>query len=93
MFAPVLVRKGHDLEKGESNRGTSGTSGEQPRSIMARAKKKGTDLVEGDILVSAGARIMPNDIVEGKLQLANLKQMLLSIREETSLLDLGLLWD
>ncbi len=60
---------------------------------MARAKKKGTDLVEGDILVSAGARIMPNDIVEGKLQLANLKQMLLFIREETSLLDLGLLWD
>jgi hypothetical protein len=96
-FAAVLVRKGHDLEKGESSRGTSGTSGEQPRSIIARAAKKGTDLAKGDILVSAGAGITPNCVVEGKLQLANLKQMLLSIREETNrwlgLLYLGLLWD
>jgi len=64
---------------------------------MARAAKKGTDLAKGDILVSAGAGITPNCVVEGKLQLANLKQMLLSIREETNrwlgLLDLGLLWD
>jgi hypothetical protein len=72
-FAAVLVGKGHDLEKIESSRGTSGTSKEQPRSIMARAAKKGTDLAKGDILVSAGAGIMPNCIVEGKLQLANLK--------------------
>jgi len=54
-------------------------------------------LGEGDIMVSAGVGITPNDVVEGKLQLANLKQMLLSIREETNrwlgLLDLGLLWD
>ncbi len=52
---------------------------------------------EGDIMVSAGVGITPNDVVEGKLQLANLKQMLLSIREETNrwlgLLYLGLLWD
>jgi hypothetical protein len=53
--------------------------------------------VEGDCLVHIGAEIMPNGFMEGKLQLENLKQMLISIREEVArwlgLINLGLLRD
>lgn len=85
------------MEKGESSWGNSGISGEQTLSILARVEKKEIVLAKGDCLVNVGAEITPNNFVEGKLQLENLKQMLISIRDEDArwlgLIDLGLLRD
>jgi hypothetical protein len=52
-------------------------------SILARAKKE-TVLAKRDRLVNVGVKITPNGFVEGKLQLENLKQMLISIRDEVA---------
>jgi hypothetical protein len=96
-FAAVLVGQGSELENGESSKGTLGTSGEQPMSILARTEKKATDMAGGDRMEIAGAQFMLNGSVERQLQLANFKQMLVSIREEATrwlgLLELGLLRD
>jgi len=63
--------------------GNSGISREQTLSILARAKKE-TVLAKRDRLVNVGVKITPNGFVEGKLQLENLKQMLISIRDEVA---------
>jgi len=96
-FAAVLVGQDNELEKGESSRGTLGISGEQTMSVLARTEKRVTIKVGGDCMESAGAQILLNGSVERQLQLANFKQMLVSIREEATrwlgLLEMGMLRD
>jgi hypothetical protein len=93
MFAVVLVGQGSELEKGESNKGTLGTFGEQPMSILARMEKKATIMAGGDRREIDGVQFMLNGSVERQIQLANFKQMLVYIREEATrwlgLLELG----
>jgi hypothetical protein len=50
-FAAVLIRQGHDQEKGTLSRGYSGEPRDQALSILARAEKE-TKLVDGDHLVN-----------------------------------------
>jgi len=99
-FAAALIGHGSELEKGESSKGTLGNSGEQPVSILERSEKQATIKEGGDCIGNGGAQFVLNgsvDSVEGQLQLANFKQLLVSIREEAtrwlSLLELGLLRD
>jgi len=66
-FATVLVGQGSELENGESSKGTLGTSGEQPMSILARTEKKVTDMAGGDCMEIAGAQFMLNGSVERQL--------------------------
>jgi hypothetical protein len=47
----VLIRQGHDQEKGTLSRGYSGEPRDQALSILARAEKE-TKLVDGDHLVN-----------------------------------------
>jgi hypothetical protein len=83
-FAAVLVRQGSELEKGESSRGTLGTSREQPVSILVRTEKKATVMAGGDRREIDGAQFMLNGSMERQIQLANFKQILVSIREEAT---------
>lgn len=93
----VLVGQGQELEKDASSRGSSGTPGDQELSNMEKAGMKETQLVAGDRMGNAGADFMHMRLVEGKLQLETLKNMLISIKEEAvrwlGLIDLGLVRD
>lgn len=99
-FAAALIGHGSELEKGESSKGNLGNSGEQPLSFLARSEKQVTMNEGGDCIGNGGAQSVLNDSVvsvEGQLQLAKFKQLLVSIREEATrwlgLLELGLLRD
>jgi len=96
-FAAALVGHGSELEKGESSKGNLGNSGEQPLSILARPEKQATMTEGGGCIGIGGAQSVLNDSadsVEGQLQLAKFKQMIVSIREEATrwlgYLELGL---
>jgi hypothetical protein len=99
-FAAALIGHGSEPERGESSKGNLGISGEQSLSILARSEKQAAMTEGGDCTAVGGAQSVLNDpvvSVEGQLQLAEFKKLLVSIREEVTRwlgrLELGLLRD
>jgi hypothetical protein len=86
-FAEALIGSSSKLENGESSKDNLGGSGELSLSLLARSEKQPATKEGGDCTAIGGAHSALNDLVasaEGQRQLADFKNLLVSIRDEVT---------